>query len=156
MAVVGSGIRIASGGGLHASIVLMTPFSISSSVPSGRAFITLFSMYIVLLVITTLPGMLAFRIENRSSTDASAPSLKAAKRTSSAIVGLSYFILPATLMITEGFQFEIASFSVFFFLLGFSLHRAFLAITFSKYMWSIFSPIALLLPVALILVRVQI
>ncbi|WP_159942092.1 MULTISPECIES: hypothetical protein [unclassified Nocardiopsis] len=153
MTVVGAGTRIASGGALHAALILLMPFRVSSDVSPVLAFTALSGMYVGFLAVTTLPGMLAFLLENRGEAGTESLSSAWAKLTPSAVAGLLYFLLPASLMLTEEFLFATFAFSAFFLFFGALLHRVCLEVSFSPAARPVLRSVALLVPVLLVLAR---
>ncbi|XKK39724.1 hypothetical protein HFP72_02265 [Nocardiopsis sp. ARC36] len=95
MTVVGIGGRVLGGGGLHACLLLLFPWSISSDVRPSTAFTVLLASYVVLLLITTLPSLVAFAVEVRRRVPrGGSREFRATKATSASVAGLFYFALP--------------------------------------------------------------
>ncbi|WP_435109664.1 hypothetical protein [Nocardiopsis synnemataformans] len=143
-------LRIASGGGIHAFLILLMPFSIADGVTPGFVLTVLPAAYAVFLTVTTLPGLIAFFLERRRA-GGKAPTLRATKAVPSAVAALLYGFLPASLMITEGPDALIIASSLFIALFGYLIHRACLAVTFSFAAGAVVRTVALIAPLLLIL-----
>ncbi|MCP3012692.1 hypothetical protein NGM33_05060 [Nocardiopsis dassonvillei] len=143
--------RIASGGAIHAFLVLLMPFSVSDHLTFGFVLIVLTSVYAVLLTITTLPGLIAFLLERRRASARGAPTLRATKAAPSAVAALLYACLPASLILTEGLDAFVIATSLFIGLFGYLVHRACLAVTFSSAAGAVVRAVALIAPLLLIL-----
>lgn len=161
--------RIASGGGIHAFLILLMPFSIADGVTPGFFLTVLTAAYAVLLTVTTLPGLIAFLLERRRASgsrhkserrcacehghasDRRTPTLRATKAAPSAVAALLYACLPASMMITEGPDAFIIAISLFIGLFGYLVHRACLAVTFSSAAGAVVRVVALIAPPLLIL-----
>ncbi|MFC9087964.1 hypothetical protein [Nocardiopsis dassonvillei] len=141
--------RIASGGGIHAFLILLMPFSISDHLTFGFALTVLTAAYAVLLAVTTLPGLIAFLLERRRA-GRRAPTLRATKAAPSAVAALLYACLPASLIITEGPDPEIIAISLAAALFGYLVHRACLAVAFSSAAGAVVRTVALIAPLLLI------
>ncbi|APC35930.1 hypothetical protein A9R04_15095 [Nocardiopsis dassonvillei] len=143
--------RIASGGGIHAFLILLMPFSLADGVTPGSVLTVLTMAYAVLLTVTTLPGLIAFLLERRRASDRRAPTLRATKAAPSAVAALLYACLPASLILTEGPDPEIIAISLAAALFGYLVHRACLAVTFSSAAGAVVRVVALIAPLLLIL-----
>jgi hypothetical protein len=143
--------RIASGGGIHAFLILLMPFSVSDHLTFGFVLIVLTSVYAVLLTVTTLPGLIAFLLERRRASARGAPTLRATKAAPSAVAALLYACLPASLILTEGPDPEVIAISLVAALFGYLVHRACLAVTFSSAAGAVVRAVALIAPLPLIL-----
>ncbi|WP_047867522.1 hypothetical protein [Nocardiopsis sp. RV163] len=161
--------RVASGGGIHAFLILLAPFSIAEGVTSGFFLAVLTTAYAVLLTVTTLPGLIAFLLERGRASgrrresehgracehghapDRGAPTLRATKAAPSAVAALLYAVFPASMMITEGPDALTIAFSLFIGLFGYLVHRACLAVAFSFAAGAVVRVAALLAPPLLIL-----
>ncbi len=144
-------LRIAFGGGIHAFLILLMPFSISDDVAPESVLAVLTAAYAVLLTVTTLPGLSAFLLERGRASGRRAPTLRATKAASSAVAALLYALLPASLMITEGPDAQIIAISLFAAVFGYLVHRACLAVTFSHAAGAVVRAAALAAPLLLIL-----
>ncbi len=161
--------RIASGGGIHAFLLLLMPFSLADGVTPGFLLTVFTAAYAVLLTVTTLPGLIAFLLEHRRASrsrhkserrcacehgrasDRRAPTLRATKAAPSAVAALLYACLPASLIITEGPDPDIIAVSLVAALFGYLVHRACLAVTFSSAAGAVLRVVALIAPLLLIL-----
>ncbi|MFD3684818.1 hypothetical protein ACFWTE_08390 [Nocardiopsis sp. NPDC058631] len=147
MTVTEAGSRVASGGGIHASLLLLLPWSISSDVRPAVAFAVLLVSYVALLAITTLPSLAAFLWEKRRSSTKASPHFEATKTTSAAVAGFFYFALPISLVFTEDSTALVAAISMAAFAMGFLVHRMCLYVSFSGVPVRVFCPIVLSIPV---------
>lgn len=161
--------RTASGGGIHAFLILLMPFSISDGVTSGFALTVLPAAYAVFLTVTTFPGLIAFLLErrrasgrrheserrcaygHRRTSGPRAPALRATKAAPSAVAALLYALFPASMTVTEGPDALVIAFSLFIALFGYLVHRACLAVTFSSAAGAVVRAVALTAPLLLIL-----
>ncbi|PDP89399.1 hypothetical protein CQJ94_01475 [Glycomyces fuscus] len=150
MSALEAALRTASGGGIHAFLILLMPFSIADGVTSGSLLTVFTAAYAVLLTVTTLPGLIAFLLERRRA-GRRAPTLRATKAAPSAAVALLYAFLPASLMVTEGPDAFVIATSLFIGLFGYLVHRACLAVTFSSAAGAVVRVVALIAPPLLIL-----
>ncbi|WP_150254179.1 hypothetical protein [Nocardiopsis deserti] len=161
--------RIASGGGIHAFLILLMPFSLADGVTPGSVLTMFTAAYAVLLTVTTLPGLIAFLLERRRASGRrheserrcacehrrasarGAPTLRATKAAPSAVAALLYACLPASLILTEGPDAFIIATSLFVGLFGYLVHRACLAVAFSSAPGAVVRAVALIAPLLLIL-----
>ncbi|WP_433701167.1 hypothetical protein [Nocardiopsis sp. CA-288880] len=155
MTVVGTGARVLGGGGLHACLLLLFPWSISSDVRPTMAFAALSAAYGALLLMTTLPSLVAFAIEvRRRIPRGGSRECRATRAISASVAGLFYFALPFSLVFTEGFTALNAAVSVMGFAVGFLLHRMFLRLSFEgSSRTALFPLLALAAPFPLLLLR---
>jgi hypothetical protein len=155
MTVVGIGGRVLGGGGLHACLLLLFPWSISSDVHPPMAFAALSAAYGVLLLITTLPSLVAFAVEVRRRVPrGGSREFGATKAASASVAGFFYFALPFSLVFTEGFTALNLALSVMGFAVGFLLHRMFLRLSFEGSSRTAFFPLlAMAAPFPLLLMR---
>lgn len=115
-------LRYAAGGGIHASLILLLPFEISSTNSPFIIFLFFVIVFLYILTVTAVCGLLSYRIfgEDRLHGDSRA-KLKA-NGLMSAVSGFHYALLPASLVLTEGMNsgVVIAVFVAFF--LGFTFN----------------------------------
>jgi hypothetical protein len=138
---------------MHAFVILLMPFRVSDHIAPAHAFLVLTGVYVTLLAVTTLPGILAFHLENRRASGRGSPALRATKAIPSAITALFYFSLPASLMLTEGPDLFVVAVSLFLGLAGYLLHRTCLSLAFSPGGGRVVRALALTAPLLLILAR---
>ncbi|MFJ9552301.1 hypothetical protein ACIRPH_00700 [Nocardiopsis sp. NPDC101807] len=155
MIVVAAGGRVLCGGGLHACLLLLFPWSISSDIRPAMAFAILSAVYGALLLITTLPSLVAFAIEVRRRVPrGGSRKFGATRATSASVAGLFYFALPFSLVSIEGFTALNVTVSLVGFAVGFLLHRMFLWLSFEGSSRTAFFPLlALAAPFPLLLLR---
>lgn len=122
MTAVETVLRYAAGGGLHASLILLLPFEVSSATPPPTAFLFFVIAFLYILVVTAICGILSYRIfgGDRLREDPRA-KLKAIGLTS-AVSGFHYALLPASLVLTEGMNVGVAMAILVAFFLGFTFN----------------------------------